>query len=100
MQRIVVFQEHGSGEEKIRGIIAHGRDLHIARVVSVDAVMPPVIEDPAEYLPSDIRADLVLDFFRHPDLSLELAILCRGRGIPVVASGKKHRIAGVFTPPT
>ena len=100
MQEILVFQQHGSGEEKIRGIRTHGKDLRIVRVVSIDCAMLPVIDEPNEYLPRDIGADLVLDFLRHPDLSLELAIMCHDRGIPVVASGKKLQVRGVFTPPT
>ncbi len=100
MQKILVFQQHGSAEKKIEAIRTHGRDIRISRVVSIDSPMPPVIEEPREYLPRDIRADLVLDFLRHPDLSLELALMCRERDIPVVASGKKLRVKGVFTPPT
>jgi hypothetical protein len=100
MQEIVVFQQRGSGEKKIRGILAHGKDLHIAEVISIDDPLPPVIEEPATYLPSRIRADLVLDFLRHPDLSLELAIRCREQGIPMIASGKKLQVGGSFTPPT
>jgi len=100
MQQIVVFQQRGSGEKKIRGILAHGRDLHIARVVAIDDPLPPVIEDPGAFLPSRIGADLVLDFLRHPDLSLELAIRCREQGIPVIASGKKLQVEGLVTPPT
>jgi hypothetical protein len=100
MQQILVFQQHRSGEEKIRGIRTYGRDLHIVHVISIDRPMPPVIDEPRGYLPQHIDGDLVLDFLRHPDLSLELALMCRDRAIPVVASGKKLQVKGVFTPPT
>jgi hypothetical protein len=52
------------------------------------------------YLPQTVEADLVLDFLRHPDLSLALAHLCLDQGIPVVASGKKLQVEGTFCPPT
>ncbi len=100
MQRIVVFQQHESGEEKIRGILAHGKDLVIAQVISIDCPLPRIIDEPEAYLPKEIHADLVLDFLRHPDLSQGLADLCRRSKIPVVASGKKLKDEGVFTPPT
>jgi hypothetical protein len=100
MQRIVVFQQNGSGDPKISGILARGKDLCITEVVSIDEILPPIIDDPEEYLPEGIVADLVLDFLKHPDLSHGLAVLCRDRGIPVVASGKKLQERGVFTPPT
>lgn len=100
MQEIWVFQQKGSGLAKIRAISARGREVRIGRIVSLDQALPPVIEEPGEYLPLEIHADLVLDFLRHPDLSLELALRCRELGIPVVASGKKLKVAGAFTPPT
>lgn len=69
-------------------------------IVSIDAPLPVVIDDAAPWLPPDIRADLVLDFLRHPDLSHALAEKCRQANIPVVASGRKGRLEGVRTPPT
>jgi hypothetical protein len=100
MQHIVVFQQHGSGEKKVQGIREHGLDVIRLEIVSVDVFLPPIVENPEEYLPSSIEADLVLDYLRHPDLSQELCMRCSALGIPVVASGKKWRIEGVFTPPT
>jgi hypothetical protein len=100
MQHIVVFQQHGSGEKKIKGIREHGQDIIRLEVVSIDVFLPSIVDDPEEYLPRSIEADLVLDYLRHPDLSQELCIRCSALGIPVVASGKKWRIEGVFTPPT
>jgi hypothetical protein len=100
MQRIWVFQQRRSGEEKIQGILRHGKGMVIAQVISIDSPLPPIIDEPEECLPREIEADLVLDFLRHPDLSCALAALCRRSGIPVVASGKKHQAEGVFTPPT
>jgi hypothetical protein len=99
-QRIVVVQQQGSGDPKIRGIREHGRGMRIVKVVSIDEPLPEVLDEPEAYLPSDLEADLVLDFTRHPDLTWAVAELCRRRGIPVVASGKKIRVEGIFTPPT
>jgi hypothetical protein len=100
MQRIWVFQQRGSGQGKIRAIGERSRGIVVERIISIDADLPPLLEDPSCYIPRDIDADLVLDFLKHPDLSLELAMVCKEKGIPVVASGKKIRIQGVITPPT
>lgn len=100
MQQIWVFQQRGSGEGKIRAILSYGKGIKVGRIVSIDQALPLVIEEPAEYLPLNIEADLVLDFLRHPDLSLELSLRCKKHGIPVVASGKKLRVEGTVTPPT
>ncbi len=98
--KILVFQQSNSGESKITGIRKFGKDRFDLHMVSIDVPLPLVIDDARELLPDDIDADLVLDFFKHPDLSYDLAQLCREKGIPVVASGKKMKIEGVATPPT
>ena len=69
-------------------------------VISINDTLPPLVEDTSAYLPHKIRADLVLDFLKHPDLSHDLADLCRNQDIPLIASGKKLNIKGVHTPPT
>jgi len=99
-QKIVVFQQNGSGEQKIAGIRKYGSDRFNLEIVSIDTPLPAVIEDDQAYLPQDIQADLVLDFLKHPDLSHDLATICSRLKIPVVASGKKLRIKGIHTPPT
>jgi hypothetical protein len=99
-QKIVVFQQHGSGEGKIKGITKQGGDLFELKVVSIDDALPPVIDDTSPYLPADIDADLVLDFLKHRDLSYDLAKMCAEKGIPVIASGKRWQMKGVHTPPT
>jgi hypothetical protein len=98
--KILVFQQNNSGETKIAGIRKYGKDRFDLQMVSIDIPLPPVIDDAREFLPADIDADLVLDFLQHPDLSYDLGRLCHQKGIPVVASGKKEKIAGVATPPT
>jgi hypothetical protein len=99
-QKIVVFQQSQSGAAKVEGIRKFGGDRFVVETVDIDMPLPPVIDDAAEFLPDSIDADLVLDFLGHPDLSLDLGILCTRLGIPVVASGKKSRDGLVITPPT
>ena len=99
-QRILVFQQNGSGESKIRGIKKYGKDIFIIETFSIDESLPPILDNTSEYLPKDIQADLVLDFLKHPDLSHDLAATCAKRKIPVVASGKKLKGQRVFVPPT
>ena len=99
-QKILVFQQNGSGESKIAGVRKYGGDRILLEVVSIDEPLPPIIEDTSEYLPPKISADLVLDFMKHPDLNHDLAGLCCDQGIPLIASGKKLEIKGVHTPPT
>lgn len=99
-QKIVVFQQNGSGQSKIEGIRRFGGDSFLLEVISIGTAVPPIVDDPEEYLPESFQADLVLDFLRHPDLSYELAKRCTARGIPVIASGKKLEIREALTPPT
>lgn len=100
MQRIVVFQQQGSGEEKIRAVRERGRDLAIVQVVDIDGALPPVLDEPEAYLPDAIDADLVIDHLRHPDLTHALALRCRDLGIPVIASGRRVPVEGLVSPPT
>jgi hypothetical protein len=100
IQKIVVFQQNGSGEKKIAGIRDYGHGRFDLKCIHVDNDLPPVIDDASDYLPTKIDADLVLDFLQHPDLSHDLAEICRRQGIPMVASGKKTKVEGTLTPPT
>ncbi|SHH53786.1 protein of unknown function [Desulfofustis glycolicus DSM 9705] len=99
-QRVVVFQQNGSGERKIDGVRRHGADIIDLRVVSIDAELPPIIDDSDAYLPRVIDADLVLDFLKHYDLSTDLARRCAEEKIPIVVSGKKSLDKWAVTPPT
>ena len=99
-QDILVFQQNGSGESKIQGILKYGENLFSIKTISIDENLPAVIDDATQYLPNDIRADVVLDYLKHPDISYDLAIMCRDRNIPVVVSGKKVRVKGALSPPT
>ncbi len=92
---IIVFQQHGSGEHKIEGVLNYGKDIQIIKVISIDVSLPDFIEDPEEFLQGDFTADLVLNFLKHPDLVDYLIRLCEQKDIPVVSAGKKG--AG-FTP--
>ena len=100
IQRILVFQQNGSGESKIRGIMRYGENRFDLEIISIDQTLPIVIDDSLKYLPTNIKADLVLDYLTHPDLSHDLAVMCLNKKIPVVASGKKSQVKGVITPPT
>jgi len=99
-QRILVFQQNGSGESKIAGLLKYGEDSVALESISVDQTLPALIDDSADFLPENFQADLVLDFLKHPDLSHDLALMCTRRNIPVIASGKKTCVKGVLTPPT
>jgi hypothetical protein len=99
-QRILVFQQNNSGEAKIAGIRQRGRDCFELEILSINTPPSPVLDDTGSYLPREIDADLVLDFLKHPDLSYDLAVMCREKNIPVVASGKKLEVEGTLTPPT
>ena len=99
-QKIVVFQQNGSGESKIAGVRKYGANRIVLEVFSINDTLPPLVDDTSAYLPGEINADLVLDFLKHPDLSHDLAALCRNQNIPVIASGKKLDTKGVHAPPT
>ena len=99
-QRILVFQQHGSGEKKIQGILLHGQGRFALNTVAIDEPLPPVLDETDGLLPTTLEADLVLDYLLHPDLSHDLAKQCVASGIPVIAPGKKLRMKGVFSPPT
>lgn len=99
-QKVLVFQQNGSGEKKIEGIKQHGKNRFSIEIISIDKPLPAVIDDAQQYIPQDISADLVLDFLQHPDISHDLAAICKNKNIPVVASGKKMRVKGIHTPPT
>ena len=99
-QKIIVFEQNASGESKIQGIKTYGENRFQVERFSIDEPLPPIIEDATSYFPDDIQSDLVLDYLKHPDLSYDLAAICSAKSIPVIASGKKHRGKGIYTPPT
>ncbi len=100
LQKILVFQQNKSGERKIAGIQKYGKGIFELERISIDTPLPSVIDDTRRFLPDEIRADLVLDFLKHPDLSYDLALMCEKNNIPIVASGKKTEVKSVLTPPT
>ena len=99
-QKILVFQQNGSGEKKIEGIRKYGDNRFELEIISINDSLPAIIENTAPYIPKDFQADVELDYLKHPDLSYDLAMICRDKKIPVVASGKKLRVKGTLTPPT
>lgn len=100
VQKIMMFQQKESGGSKIDGIARFGNNVFDLQVVSIDLDFPLIIDDTRPFLPRDIEADLVLDFLKHPDLSHDLALICRGNEIPLIASGKRIPVDGVISPPT
>ncbi len=99
-QRLLIFQQDGSGEQKIAGVKKHGGNQFELEVFSINEVLPPVLDDTSDYLPSNISCDLVLDFLKHQDLSQDLAALCAEKKIPIISSGKKIISKWAKTPPT
>jgi hypothetical protein len=92
IQKILVFQQNGSGEGKIAGIRKYsGRSLAL-EIISIDQPIPPVVDDTEGYLPDELSADLVLDvqFFCVADPSGWDPI--HGRS-PVHLAGKIHQKA-------
>ncbi len=96
MQRIIIFEERGSGERKIYGLGRYGRGIEIVGVIDVGGPFPEFVDEPEAMIDSDFSADLCLNYLQHPDLSLHLIEVCNKKGIPVVASGQK--VKGAFTP--
>ena len=99
-QRVLIFQQNGSGEQKIAGVRKYGGEQFELEVISIDEELPPVLDDTSEYLPKDLSCDLVLDFLKHQDLSEDLVALCSEKKVPIISSGKKIIDKWVKTPPT
>ncbi len=95
-QRIAIFQQGGSGAFKVAGIEEYGKGLEIVAVHDLPPHLPEVIDEPEEFFPEDLEADLVLSFLQHPDLAEYLVRLCNELGIPVIASGR--HIPGAICP--
>jgi hypothetical protein len=85
---IIVFQQFGSAERKIKGIRKYGKEVKIKQVFSIDENIPEVIDSPDIYIKDDFEGDLVLNFLKHPDISDYLVELCEKKSIPVVTTGK------------
>jgi hypothetical protein len=100
LQQLLVFQQNQSARRKIEGIQKYGKNQFSIQLFSIDQPLPPILDNSDDYLPDAIEADVVLDFLTHPDLSHDLAQRCRQLKIPVVASGKKIKLEGIFAPPT
>ncbi len=100
MQKIIVFQQNGSGKSKIEGINKFGEKQFLITTFDIDEALPLVLDDTSQYLPKKIDADIVLDFLKHRDLSDDLSILCEKLNIPVVASGKNITTGQAICTPT
>ena len=100
MQKIIVFQQNGSGQSKIEGIKKFGGSNFLIDTFDIDEPLPLVLDDTSDYLPEQIEADIVLDFLKHRDLSDDLSLLCEKLNIPVIASGKKITTGQAICSPT
>ncbi|MDA8134543.1 MAG: DUF166 family protein [Desulfobacteraceae bacterium] len=100
MQKIMVFQQNGSGESKISGINRFSSSRFAVTIINIDGELPAFIDDPFPYLQDSIEADLVLDYLKHPDLSGGLSLLCKGLDLPLIASGKKIKTGSAVCPTT
>lgn len=98
-QTILVLQQNGKGENKIRGIRSIGKDRFVIQVVNIDASLPTFIDDTDAFLPRHINAELVMDYLKHPDLTLDLAERCKELQIPEIAVRKKIKNRWTHTPP-
>src|SRR6056297_3510384 len=97
--RLLVCQQNGSGTRKIQGIRDYGQDQFDIQTFSLDEVLPEVIDETGRYLPEDLDVDLVLDYFKHPDLTHDLVWLCQKKQVPIVSTGKSVDNKWAFTPP-
>ena len=50
-QRILIFQQNGSGENKIAGLRKYGGNALALERVPVDQTLPVVIDNTADYIP-------------------------------------------------
>ncbi|OQY50823.1 MAG: hypothetical protein B6230_05725 [Desulfobacteraceae bacterium 4572_89] len=100
MQKIIVFQQNGSGKSKVEGINKYGDRKFTIKIIDIEEDLPEFIDDSSPYLPEAIDADLVLDFLKHEDLSEDLSLLCEKLDIPMIASGKKITSGRAICPPT
>jgi hypothetical protein len=99
MRRVLVCRQNQSGLGKIQGILRHSQGRVVLRVHSEDTPLSVFFEKARDLLPDISGADLVPDYFRHPDLSHAPAVLCREKGLLLVARGKKTAREGALCPP-
>ncbi len=95
--RIAVFQRGKRGEHKIRGIKKYGRNIDI-EIYNIPENLPEIVDNPEDFIPDDLEADLILDYIYHDDITDYLVEIGRKKGIPVIASGRK--VNGAITPAT
>jgi len=100
MQKIMVFQQNGSGKSKIEGINKFGEKQFLIKTFDIDEPLPPVLDDTSDYLPQKIDADIVLDFLKHRDLSDDLSLICEKLDIPVIKKKKKITTGQAICSPT
>lgn len=99
-QKVWVYLQNQTAMCKTQAIKRFALQSIELKIISIDGALPPIIDDTDPYFVDPIKADLVLDHLRHPDLSHALAEKCRQADIPVIASGKKPPLEGALTPRT
>ena len=88
--RLIIFQQNGSAEKKIAGLLTYGTDLEICANFALPTALPDFIDEPHDFFPDHLEGDLILNFLKHPDLAdylVELAARCQ---IPVITSGPRQ----------
>lgn len=85
--RILAIVSGDYGKRHVENIRAHGPAEWTVEVWRAPAVLPPVIDDPEDYLPADLPpADLILSFGEHPGVAELLPDIARMTGAQAVVA--------------
>ena len=81
---MIVVSRGKWGERTYETLKTLGFDVELMKV---EESLPPIIDDPAEYLP-EFSGDIVFSYALHPDINLE--VVKRGEEAVVIAGGPKY----------
>lgn len=91
--RILAIVSGGYGQRHVDNIRAHGPKDWRIEVWKSPPFLPPVIDDPEEFLPSSLPpADLILSFAEHPgvaELLPEIVRMARAKAVLVAVDNEK-----------
>ncbi len=93
---IAIFQRGNFADHIAEGIRLNS-DFKVS-VFSVPEELPQIIDEVEKYIKSDFKADLILDYLYHPNLTEYLIELAKSKGIPIIVPKRKVRDA--ITPVT